>query len=114
MMAVERYQYSTIQNIDVSRSEVYQFFDSFKDSLPPEPERYDFSVIEVPFKAGKKSEDKAYELLSSLRELLVGAGMSFDSLAKIYSDDPGSAPSGGFLGFTERGSLLKEFEAEKQ
>ena len=33
MMIIEKYQYSKIQNVDVSRVEVLHFFDSFKDSI---------------------------------------------------------------------------------
>ena len=36
--------------------------------------------------------------------------VSFDSLAKVFSHDPGTSQSGGFLGFTTRGSLVKEYE----
>ena len=45
-----------------------------------------------------------------MRLLIVNSGTSFDSLAKIYSDDTGSASSGGRLGFTERGTLVQAYE----
>lgn len=49
---------------------------------------------------------KAEEVLK-----LVKAGKeSFEDLAKKYSDDPGSAPQGGDLGFFGRGVMIKEFE----
>jgi parvulin-like peptidyl-prolyl isomerase len=34
----------------------------------------------------------------------------WNTLAKQYSDDPGSAPSGGDLGFVSKGQFVKEFE----
>ena len=110
MMVVERYQYSKIQNIDVSRIEVDSFYDSVKDSLPAIPEQFEFSVIEVPFVAGKGSGEAVIKFLNSLREMIVSGTASFDSLAKTHSQDPGSGPTGGNLGFTERGSLVKEYE----
>jgi len=109
MLLIERYKYSKMQNIDVSRVEVLIFFEDKKDSLPDIPESFDFSIIELPIKPGKSAETKVKNNLISLKEL-INNGASFDSLAIIYSDDPGSAPSGGNLGFTKRGSLVKEYE----
>ena len=53
MMMVERFQISKIENIDVSRVEVEKFFSVYKDSIPIVPEKYSFSVIEIPFISGE-------------------------------------------------------------
>jgi len=110
MMLVERYQYSKIQNIDVSRVEVLHYFDSFKDSIPHHPEKYTFSIIEIPFSTSDASRAKTFDFLNTLKDEVETGGGSFDSLAQLYSHDPGTAPSGGRLGFTHRGSLVKEYE----
>ncbi len=110
MMVVERFQYSKIQHVDVSRIEVLQFYSSFKDSIPSSPEKYSFSVIEIPFSAGAKSDSITIAFLKDLKEQIQFNTASFDSIAQIYSQDPGSAPTGGYLGFTTRGSLVKEYE----
>jgi len=110
MMMIEKYQYSKIQNVDVSRVEVLHFFDSFKDSIPRHPEKHSFSIIEVPFSPGDASTTKAYDFLNTLKDDIQIKGVSFDSLAQLYSHDPGSAPMGGRLGFTYRGALVKEYE----
>jgi peptidyl-prolyl cis-trans isomerase SurA len=110
MMYVERFQYSIIQNIDVSRVEVVDFYNSFKDSLPQKEELYDFSVIEFPLVSSKKTNDAAILFLKSLRDSVLSGKNSFDSLAIKYSQDPGSSLSGGYLGFTQRGTLVKAFE----
>jgi len=110
MMFIERYKYSIIQYIDVSRVEVNSFYDSFKDSIPLVPENYTFSVVEVPFVSGKFSENIVYQFLDSLRNLIVTNDYSFDLIAKEHSEDPGSAFSGGNLGFTSRGTLVKDYE----
>lgn len=110
MMVVEKYQYSKIQNVDVSRVEVLRFFNSFKDSIPPHPEKYNFSIIEIPFSSGEVSKTKTFNFLNTLRNEIQINGASFDSLAQLYSHDLGSAPQGGYLGFTHRGSLVGEYE----
>jgi len=110
MMVVEKYQYSKIQNVDVSRVEVSHFFDSFKDSIPSHPEKYSFSIIEIPFSPGVASKTKTLVFLNTLKEEIQTKGVSFDSLAQLYSHDPGSAPMGGRLGLTYRGTLVREYE----
>ena len=110
MMFIEKYKLSKIQTVDVGRVEVNNFYDVYKDSIPPVPENYTFSVIEVPFVYGELSENRAYILLDSLRGLIFSGIASFDTLAKIYSQDHGSAISGGHLGFTERGTLVQTYE----
>ena len=110
MMIVEKFQYSKIQNVDVSRIEVLQFYNSFKDSIPSSPEKYSFSIIEIPFSASEKSNTITINFLKELKGQIQSNVASFDSIAQIYSQDPGSAPTGGYLGFTPRGSLVKEYE----
>ncbi len=110
MMYVERLQFSKIKNIDASRVEVNSFFDVYKDSIPVVSEQYSFSVIELPFTSGNVSEHKTVDFLNGLKNQLEFSDVSFDSLAKVYSHDPGTSQSGGFLGFTTRGSLVKEYE----
>ena len=110
MMFIEKYKLNKIQNVNVGRVEVNNFYNIYKDSIPSVPENYSFSVIEVPFLSGKLSENRGYSLLDSLRGLILSGEASFDSLAKIYSQDPGSSISGGRLGFTERGTLVQAYE----
>ena len=111
MMHVEKYQFLKIQNIDVSRKEVDKnFINTYKDSIPVVPEQYDFSIIEVPFVAGGDSEGETKYFLESLKNNIENNFLSFDSLAQIYSQDHNTSSSGGYLGFTSRGSLVQEYE----
>ncbi|GAA6119567.1 SurA N-terminal domain-containing protein [Acidovorax sp. FG27] len=54
----------------------------------------------------EKAKARANELLAQLRK----SPVSFAELAKKESQDPGSAPSGGDLGFFGRGAMVKPFE----
>ncbi|MFT5560595.1 MAG: peptidyl-prolyl cis-trans isomerase SurA [Candidatus Azotimanducaceae bacterium] len=56
------------------------------------------------------TEEEALEFAESLRTEIVG-GRPFEDIAKLHSDDPGSALSGGDLGWNAAGSFVAEFEA---
>ena len=47
--------------------------------------------------------------ISDLRTRIV-KGESFEALARLYSEDPGSAKNGGELGMFSRGQMYPEFE----
>ncbi len=56
-----------------------------------------------------RTDQEAKELAESLREEVIN-GRSFDEIAKLHSDDPGSALSGGDLGWTRAGIFVPKFE----
>jgi len=109
MLMIDRYRFSLIQGHEVSRKEVLDFFDKNKNILPVIPARFSFSFVERPVLPGLASDSLAYSSSLNIYNLLV-SGVSFDSLASNYSDDLASAKNGGLLGYTKRGSLVKEFE----
>ena len=57
-----------------------------------------------------RTEQEAREFAESLREEVIN-GREFAELAKLHSDDPGSALSGGDLGWNRAGTFVDEFEA---
>lgn len=57
-----------------------------------------------------RTDQEARELAESLRDEVVD-GRSFEEVAKLHSDDPGSALSGGNLGWSRSGEFVPEFEA---
>ena len=57
-----------------------------------------------------RTEGESQDLAVSLREEIV-EGRSFAEVAKLYSDDPGSALSGGDLGWSRAGVFVPEFES---
>ena len=56
-----------------------------------------------------RSDQEARDLAESLRQEIVD-GRDFAEVAKLYSDDPGSALSGGDLGWAVPGVYVPEFE----
>lgn len=56
-----------------------------------------------------RTPEEARELAQTLRQEII-EGRSFEEVAKLYSDDPGSALSGGDLGWNRDGTFVPEFE----
>ncbi|WP_311223848.1 MULTISPECIES: SurA N-terminal domain-containing protein [unclassified Acidovorax] len=64
------------------------------------------STKDAPAADREKAKARAAELLAQVRK----APASFAEVAKKESQDPGSAPTGGDLGFFGRGAMVKPFE----
>lgn len=108
---IEQVQSGITGSITITPSEVHQFAAKISpDSMPLVETSYQFGeIVKIP----PVSEDEinaVKERLSSYRERVL-RGEKFGALARLYSDDPGSASKGGDLGFVERGTLYPEFEA---
>ena len=94
------------ESISVSPRDVARFREIYADSLPP---NISISHIMIKPKPSEERLQSAYEKMGSIMER-IEAGEDFAELAKTYSDDPGSAPEGGDLGFFGRGAITPEFE----
>ena len=82
---------------------------SFKDSLPQVPEEFELSHIYIVPKPDTAVEAKTGMIMQSILDS-IHAGGDFADFAKRYSTDPGSAASGGDLGWEKRGVFVREFE----
>ncbi len=96
-------------NIKISRKEVEQFYQEFQDSLPKMKASVDISHILMQVTPSENSIREAYQKIQDIQNKLK-EGQDFATLARQYSEDPGSAANGGVLGFVSRGTLVKEFE----
>ena len=66
-------------------------------------------MLQLPIQATSAQRDSVAEQLRSIRDRAT-SGESFATLAAQYSQDPGSAPAGGDLGFFGRGDMVAPFE----
>ncbi|MCK9338635.1 MAG: peptidylprolyl isomerase [Bacteroidales bacterium] len=110
-MIADRIQQDITVNVTITPSEVKRFFDRIPyDSLPTVEPSYEYGhIVKMP----PVSEEEIAAIktrLNDYRERVL-RGEKFSMLARLYSDDPGSAGKGGELGFVERGTLYPEFEA---
>lgn len=110
-MLSQQVEYQLTENIKVTPAEVAEYYAAFdKDSLPEIPTQYEVSEIVVEPIITEAERDRVRYELSELRERII-KGEKFSMLAKLYSQDPGSASKGGELGFFGRGDMVTEFEA---
>jgi peptidyl-prolyl cis-trans isomerase SurA len=103
-------QQKKFSQVESSRKEVEEFYESIKDSLPMVQQKYRIAHIFQNPKTGERVKKKARDFTVSLLDS-IKAGKDFAALAKKYSDDAGSAVRGGDLDFQKRGVLVPEFEA---
>lgn len=109
-MLVEQVKAELFSGIKVSRREVEDFYNTWRDSFPDKNPQVDFSILSMTV---SPAEDKMQQLGKSLLDIksrILSGDISFEDAARQYSKDPGSAASGGDLGFVGRGSFVKSFE----
>lgn len=95
----------------ISPAEIRAYFNTIpEDSLPLISSEHEMQqIVKKPtFSTAAKLEAK--QKLEGLRERVLG-GESIITLARIYSEDPGSAKEGGLITNVFRGQMVPEFEA---
>jgi peptidyl-prolyl cis-trans isomerase SurA len=108
-LLAQRLQQQRVGNEQVGRFEVEEFYNTYKDSLPPVPEQLEMSRIFISPKPSPKAKEETRARMQQLLDS-IKAGADFGEVAKRFSQDPGSAPQGGDLGFVRRGQFVTEFE----
>lgn len=110
-MLVEQVQMGIMSNVQVTPSEVRSFFRSIpKDSIPMINTEYEIAqIVNIPpITIDQKLAVR--ERLHEIRQRIL-AGERFSTMARLFSEDPGSMRKGGELGFYGRGEFYPEFEA---
>lgn len=110
-MLSDMVQQNITSDVIITPSEVKDFIKRIPaDSMPMIQTTYEFGhIVKIP----PVSDDEIVsikERLENYRERVL-RGERFSMLARLYSDDPGTASKGGDLGFVDRGTLYPEFEA---
>ena len=108
-LLAEKYTSSLTTSINVSRGDVIDFFNTYKDSIPSFPTLYKTHHILLEIKPSEESNKKSFKEAMDIRNKIIN-GLSFDEAAKLYSADPGSKDQGGNLGYVPRGTFVKEFD----
>lgn len=98
------------QDISVSPKEIQEFFKTIpKDSIPLINSKLSFQQIVIFPEITKADKQIAWKKLEDIRIGILN-GKSFETQARIHSQDPGSAQQGGKLE-ASRGMMVPPFEA---
>lgn len=99
-----------ISDIKVTPAEVRRFFkDVPEDSLPLIPTQVEVQVLILQPRIAQEEIDRIKELLRGYAERVSTGSTSFATLARLYSEDPGSARQGGELPFMGKSELDPAF-----
>ena len=100
-----------VQGISITPKDVGIFFKSIpNDSVPFINMKLSFQQIVYYPKITKDDKKRAYDILSEVRTAIVDNGKSFETQARINSDDPGSASKGGKIE-ASAGMMVPQFES---
>jgi peptidyl-prolyl cis-trans isomerase SurA len=100
-----------VQSISITPKDVGAFFKSIpNDSVPFINMKLSFQQIVYYPKITKDDKKRAYDILSEVRTAIVDNGKSFETQARINSDDPGSASKGGKIE-ASAGMMVPQFES---
>lgn len=99
-----------VKDVTVTYEETMSFYEKEKDRLAPVPEGVSVSqIIKFPAESAV-SKAAALDKITGIQKRIL-AKEDFGALATALSDDPGSRPLGGDLGFVHKGELVPSFEA---
>jgi peptidyl-prolyl cis-trans isomerase SurA len=109
----EKMQSKILDNVKITPAEVQVFYNKLpQDSLPFYPATVEIGQIVVDPPVSPELDNYAKDELEKIRKRIVEGGESFETLAGIYSQDPGSRDNGGaYNDVTRGGGFAPEFVA---
>ena len=107
---VQGMQQKLVKDITVSPAEVRRYFkDMPQDSLPFVPTEVEVQIITQQPKVEQEEINRVKEELRDYTDRINKGESSFQTLARLNSEDPGTARRGGELDYTGRGMLDPAF-----
>lgn len=107
---VSRMREKLVEDIKVTPSEVRRYFkDLPQDSIPFVPTTVEVQIITRTPKIPMEDINKVKNELREYTRRITNGETSFATIARLYSEDPGTARQGGELDYTGRGMLDPAF-----
>jgi peptidyl-prolyl cis-trans isomerase SurA len=111
-LLVQRMESEVTAEMNITPSDVQAFYNSIPvDSLPFVSASVEFAMIAKYPKPNRDEIDRVRNRLREFKEKAEQGKDDFETLAVLYSEDPGSASKGGSLGLKPRGTWVPEFDA---
>jgi peptidyl-prolyl cis-trans isomerase SurA len=107
-MLIEKLTSKKLSGVSVSTKEVRDFYQTYKDSLPDQPQSIKLSHILLEIKPSQSTLDSLKKKAEMVLDL-ARKKEDFAKLAEKYSDDP-TGKNGGDLGFFKKGEMIEKFE----
>ena len=103
---VQEMQRHLVKDISVTPADVRRYFaDLPQDSVPFVPTEVEVQIISQMPRVDQEEINRVKEELRDYTDRVNKGETSFQTLARMYSEDPGTARRGGELGYTGRGTL---------
>lgn len=100
-----------MEQITVSADEIKAAYEkNAKNFVTQEERRASHILIQAPADAPESELKAARAKIDAILQQVKGNPADFAKLAREHSQDPGSGPKGGDLGFFPRGAMVKPFE----
>ena len=95
----------------ITPNEVKDYYRSIpRDSLPYLPAELELAQIIIKPVPSDESKQRTRERLQTFRNMVLVEGEPFESVARAFSEDPGSRNNGGMLPRFCRGDMVPQFE----
>lgn len=108
-LLVERLQQQRFMGVKCTNREVEEFYAQYRDSIRAIPASVELAHIVKHIKPSADAKEEVKRLALRIRDSIV-KGVDFAELAKRHSGDPGSASTGGDLGWVDKGKFVAEYE----
>ena len=107
---VQKMKRKLVEDIAVTPAEVRRYFkDLPQDSLPFIPTEVEVEIVQMTPKIPVEELNRVKDELREYTDRVNRGDATFSTLARLYSEDPGTARRGGELGFSGRGMLDPAF-----
>lgn len=108
-LLVERLQQQKFMGVKCTNREVEDFYNQYRDSIRVIPASVELAHIVKHIKPSADAKEEVKRLALKIRDSIL-KGVDFAELAKRHSGDPGSASTGGDLGWVDKGKFVAEYE----
>ncbi len=109
-LMIQRMKEHLVKNVKVTPAEVRRYFkDVPVDSIPFVPEEVEVQIIAQTPQVTTEEINRVKDELHSFTDRVTRGEATFQTLARLYSQDPGTARNGGELDYTGRGMLDPAF-----
>ena len=109
---IQKMKMKLVEDISVTPADVHRYFSNLpQDSLPYVPTEVEVQIVTLTPRIDPEEINRVKDELREYTDRVTKGETTFQALARLYSEDPGSARQGGELGLMGRATLDPAFAA---